>query len=337
MTIAFVFPGQGSQTVGMLGSIAEENPGYGEIVKSTFYQASEVLGFDLWDITQNGPESELNNTCNTQPAMLAAGYAMWQLWLTKNGLLKNGLTRSGLVKAELETGGRIPVMMAGHSLGEYTALVCAQSLDFKDAIELVSLRGQYMQSAVAKGEGAMAAVLGLDDEQVIKVCAEIAELMPGRVVSAVNFNSPGQVVIAGNSDAVDKAIECATHSGAKKVIKLPVSVPSHCALMESAAEKLETKLASTKITAPIIPVINNVHAMIENDADSIRRALVKQLSQPVRWVEIINKMMADGIEQIVECGPGKVLAGLNKHINRRMPAYSMYDVATIDKTFEELL
>lgn len=331
MTIAFVFPGQGSQKVGMLGSIAEQNPEYGEIVKSTFHQASEVLGFDLWEMTQKGPESALNNTRNTQPAMLAAGCAMWQLWLTKTGLTKTGSTKTGLEKAE-----KVPVMMAGHSLGEYTALVCAAALDFKDAIELVSLRGQYMQSAVAEGDGAMAAVLGLDDEQVIRVCAEITASMPGRIVSAVNFNAPGQVVIAGNSDAVDKAIAAVASAGAKKTIKLAVSVPSHCALMQSAAEKLEQKLASTEITSPLIPVINNVHAVIENDVDAIRNALVEQLSHPVRWVATINRMAADGIDQIVECGPGKVLTGLNKRIIRRMPAFPIYDVTTIDKTFEEL-
>ncbi len=316
MTVAFVFPGQGSQSVGMLGSIAEQNPAYGEIVHATFYQASDILGFDLWAMTQNGPEEALNKTCNTQPAMLAAGYAMWQLWHEK--------------------GGQRPVLMAGHSLGEYTALVCAQALDFKDAIALVYLRGQYMQSAITEGEGGMAAILGLNDEQVIQVCAEVADSLPGRVVSAVNFNSPGQVVIAGHSDAVDKAMQAAADAGAKKTVKLSVSVPSHCALMQSAAVKLQQKLAATVFRPPIIPVINNVQVSIENNIDAIRSALVQQLFNPVRWVETIDKMLAEGVDQIVECGPGRVLTGLNKRINRRIPAYPVYDVATIDKTFEEL-
>ena len=316
MSIAFIFPGQGSQSVGMLGSIADENPEYGEIITSTFKQASDALGFDLWELTQNGPESDLNKTRNTQPAMLAAGYALWQIWKSKDGAA--------------------PAVMAGHSLGEYTALVCSEALDFSDAVCLVSHRGKYMQEAIEDGEGAMAASLGLDDDAVIAICEETAAAMEGRVVSAVNFNAPGQVVIAGNSDAVDKAIEAANNAGAKKIIKLAVSVPSHCSLMESAAQKLTKKLASINIERPVIPVINNVHVTIENDVDLIRDALVKQLSRPVRWVETINKMVTEGTDQIVECGPGKVLTGLNRRINRRMPAHPFFDAATIDKVFEEL-
>lgn len=321
MSLAFIFPGQGSQSVGMLGSIADENPAYGEIITLTFKQASDTLGFDLWEMTQNGPESDLNKTRNTQPAMLAAGYALWQIWKDKEGAT--------------------PAVMAGHSLGEYTALVCSEALDFSDAIDLVAHRGKYMQDAVEAGEGAMAAILGLDDETVIKVCEQVAsELVDengqGRVISAVNFNAPGQVVIAGHSDAVEKAITAANNAGAKKSVKLAVSVPSHCALMESAAQKLAKKLNSVNIERPMIPVINNVHVTIENDVDLIRDALVKQLSRPVRWVETINKMVAEGTEQIVECGPGKVLTGLNRRINRRMPAHAMFDTATIDKIFEEL-
>ncbi|RKZ94280.1 MAG: [acyl-carrier-protein] S-malonyltransferase, partial [Gammaproteobacteria bacterium] len=273
MSIAFIFPGQGSQTVGMLAGIADENPKYGEIITSTFQQASDRLGIDLWTLVQNGPESELNRTKNTQPAILAASYALWQIWCSKEGV--------------------VPAVMAGHSLGEYTALVCSEALEFSDAIDLVSSRGKYMQDAVETGEGAMAAILGLDDEAVIKVCEQTAE-ESGRVVSAVNFNAPGQVVIAGHSDAVEQAITLAKNSGAKKAIKLAVSVPSHCSLMDSAAEKLANKLQSISIERPVIPVINNVHVTIENEGDTIRDSLVKQLSHPVRWVETINKMAAEG-------------------------------------------
>lgn len=315
MSIAFIFPGQGSQSIGMLGTILNENPGYGEIITSTFQQASDTLGFDLWDMTQNGPESELNTTRNTQPAMLAAGYALWQIWKVN--------------------GGATPAVLAGHSLGEYTALVCAEAIEFSDAIDLVASRGRYMQDAIEPGDGAMAAILGLDCEAVIKVCEETAQIS-GRVVSAVNFNSPGQVVIAGHSDAVEQAIDLAKKTGAKKAVKLAVSVPSHCSLMDGAAQRLAKKLETIDIERPVIPVINNVHVTIENETVSIRNSLVKQLSHPVRWVETINKMVAEGTDKIVECGPGKVLTGLNKRINRQMPAYPMFDTATIDKVFEEL-
>ena len=315
MSIAFIFPGQGSQSVGMLASILDENPEYGQIITSTFQQASDRLGIDLWTLVQDGPESKLNITKNTQPAMLAASYALWQIWRSKDGA--------------------IPAVMAGHSLGEYTALVCSEALDFSDAIDLVSSRGKFMQDAIETGDGAMAAILGLDDEAVINVCKETSE-ETGRVVSAVNFNAPGQVVIAGHNDAVEQAVALAKNNGAKKAIKLAVSVPSHCSLMESAAEKLAKKLESINIERPVIPVINNVHVTIENEIDSIRDSLVRQLSHPVRWVETINKMAAEGTKQIVECGPGKVLTGLNRRINRQMPAYAMFDTATIDKVFEEL-
>jgi len=315
MSIAFVFPGQGSQTIGMLGHIADENPVYGEIVSTIFRQASDVLGFDLWELVQNGSEAELNLTKNTQPAVLAASYALWQVWKSKEGLM--------------------PVVMAGHSLGEYTALVCAEAIDFSDAIALVSLRGQYMQDAITEGEGTMAAVLGMEDDDVVKICEETA-IASEAVVSVVNFNSPGQVVIAGNTVAVENAISALEQAGAKKVIKLPVSVPSHCSLMESAAEKLAKKLISTDFNRPVIPVINNVHVTIENEENLIRDALVKQLYKPVRWAEVINKMLAEGTEQIIECGPGKVLTGLNRRINRNIVAHSIFDAVTIDKVFEEL-
>ncbi len=315
MSTAFIFPGQGSQSVGMLGTIADDNSEYGEIISATFQQASDTLGFDLWDMTQNGPEAELNNTQNTQPAMLAAGYALWQIWKSKDG--------------------PVPAVLAGHSLGEYTALVCAEAIEFSTAIDLVASRGRYMQDAVQPGEGSMAAILGLDAELVVRLCDETAQ-QTGRVVSAVNFNSPGQIVIAGHSDAVDQAISLLKNSGARRAIKLPVSVPSHCALMASAADKLAKKLQTVAIERPVIPVINNVHVTIEHKTDAIRDSLVKQLAHPVRWVETIHKMTAEGTDQIVECGPCKVLTGLNKHINRKMPAYPMFDTATIDKVFSEL-
>jgi len=317
MSIAFIFPGQGSQSIGMLGTIADNNPQYGEIygeiVATTFQQASNRLGFDLWELVQNGPESKLNTTQYTQPAILAASYALWQLWRGKEGIT--------------------PAVMAGHSLGEYTALVCSEALDFSDAIDLVACRGRYMQDA--DGDGAMAAILGLDDEAVIKLCNETAEAS-SRVVSAVNFNAPGQVVIAGHADAVEQAIVLAKSNGAKMAIKLPVSVPSHCSLMAGAADKLADKLQTITFSRPVIPVINNVHVTIENEADTIRESLVKQLSQPVLWTKTIQKMAAEGIDNIVECGPGKVLTGLNRRINRKMPAQAMFDAVTIDKVFKEL-
>ncbi len=299
----------------MLSTIVDDNPQYGEIVATTFQQASDRLGFDLWELIQTDPNSKLNITQYTQPAILAASYALWQLWRSKEGI--------------------IPAVMAGHSLGEYTALVCSEALDFSDAIDLVACRGQYMQDAVADGDGAMAAILGLDDEAVINVCNETAEAS-GRVVSAVNFNAPGQVVIAGHTDAVEQAIVSAKSNGAKMTVKLPVSVPSHCSLMADAADKLADKLQSITIKHPLIPVINNVHVTIENEADVIRYSLVKQLSQPVLWTQIIHKMAVEGIDNIVECGPGKILTGLNRRINRKMPAQAMFDTATIDKIFEEL-
>ena len=315
MSIAFVFPGQGSQSIGMLGSIVNEIPAYGDIISTTFNSASNVLGYDLWEMIQNGTAADLNQTKKTQPAILAASYALWQIWLSKEGPM--------------------PVIMAGHSLGEYTALVCAEAMDFSDAISLVSMRGQYMQEAVADDGGSMAAIVGLDDDMVIKVCEETA-LASGGVVAAVNFNAPGQVVISGNSDTVESAMSTLINAGAKKAIKLPISVPSHCSLMKSAAEKLKKKLHSTEIDRPVIPVINNVYMTIENDVESIRSALVKQLSNPVQWVGTINKMIAEGTDQIVECGPGTVLTGFTRRINKNISAHPMYDSVTIDKAFEEV-
>lgn len=303
MTVAFVFPGQGSQSVGMLAGLAADDP----IVTDTFAQASDVLKQDLWRIVRDGPEELLNQTHITQPAMLAAGVATWRVWQA--------------------SGGKTPAVMAGHSLGEYTALVCAEALDFAPAVELVSLRGKYMQDAVPAGQGAMAAILGLDDAQVIAACAQAAQ---GEVVAAVNFNSPGQVVIAGQAGAVNRAMELCKAAGAKRALPLPVSVPSHCALMKPAADKLARQLRSVTVRTPKVPVINNADVAQPVDPAAIRDALVRQLYSPVRWVETIQKMSADGVTTLVECGPGKVLAGLNKRIVKEMTTHTLVDVASLD-------
>jgi [acyl-carrier-protein] S-malonyltransferase len=297
-TLAIVFPGQGSQAVGMLSELAASYP----LVNETFAQASDVLGYDLWTLTQDGPEDELNRTDRTQPAMLAAGVAVWRVWQ--------------------QAGGAVPGVMAGHSLGEYTALVCAGAMDFADAISLVEQRGRYMQSAVPAGVGAMAAILGLDDATVADVCNRAAA---GEVVSPVNFNSPGQVVIAGNADAVQRAIGLAKEAGAKRALPLAVSVPSHCALMQSAAEQLAERLAQTGISTPSIPVIQNVDAARHDQPDAIRDNLKKQLYSPVQWVLTVQNMGEQGVTRIVEAGPGKVLAGLCKRIDKSIASAAVFD------------
>jgi len=307
MSFAFIFPGQGSQSVGMLSELAENN----SIVINTFAEASDALGYDLWSLVQNGPADDLNQTDRTQPAMLTAGVACWRVWQ--------------------EQGGETPSVMAGHSLGEYTALVCSQSVSLADGVSLVADRGRFMQEAVAAGEGAMAAVLGMDDDAVRSVCVDAAD---EQVLSAVNFNSPGQVVIAGNTAAVERATVLAKERGAKRAIVLPVSVPSHCSLMAPAAEKLQERLSTIEINSPSIAVINNVDVDAPSDVKQIKQALVKQLSNPVRWVETINRMSADGISSAIECGPGKVLAGLNKRINKQFPAYPLFDTASLAKALE---
>ncbi|MEK7840917.1 MAG: ACP S-malonyltransferase [Pseudomonadota bacterium] len=287
MTLAFVFPGQGSQSVGMLNALAAEQP----LVKETFAEASAALGYDLWSIVEQGPADKLNQTVVTQPAMLAAGVAVYRVWE--------------------KLGGARPAAMAGHSLGEYTALVCAGSMAFADAVKLVADRGRFMQEAVPAGAGAMAAILGLDDPVVIDLCREAAG---GEVLAAVNFNSPGQVVIAGSASAIGRAVVLAKEKGAKRALPLPVSVPSHCALMHPAAERLRQRLKEIDIAAPAVPVIHNYHVRRETTADGIREALVRQVESPVRWVETVKKLEADGATRIIECGPGRVLAGLNKRI-----------------------
>ncbi|MGD8785059.1 MAG: ACP S-malonyltransferase [Thioalkalispiraceae bacterium] len=303
MSLAFVFPGQGSQSIGMLDAFAEVYPQ----VKTTFAEASSVLSYDLWQVVSSGPENKLNSTDVTQPAMLAAGVAIWRLWQEKNG--------------------EQPSYLAGHSLGEYTALVCAGVVDFTEAIKLVAARGQYMQDAVPAGTGAMAAILGLDDAAVRAVCEQAST---DQIVEAVNFNSPGQVVIAGHANAVEKAAELAKENGAKRAVILPVSVPSHCQLMKPAADKLAVDLEVLDLAEPVIPVINNVDVTSETSAQAIKDALIRQLYQPVRWVEIIQTMAEKGVDRIIECGPGKVLMGLNKRIDKSLTHAALTDPAALD-------
>jgi len=307
--LAFVFPGQGSQSVGMLNDLATVYPE----VESTFAKASEVLGKDLWAIVANGPEQELNQTQITQPAMLAAGVAVWEIWC------KHSRIR--------------PAWVAGHSLGEYTALVCSDAISFEDGIRLVAKRGQLMQDAVPVGAGAMAAILGLEDHQVVKLCADAAE---NEVVSAVNFNSPGQVVIAGNTAAVERAMAAAKDLGAKRVVPLPVSVPSHCQLMESAADKLNGYLQDCAIEMPKMTLIHNVDVTPHTATEVIRNALREQMYKPVRWSDTIKFMQDQGVTCFVECGPGKVLAGLNKRIAKNAKHLAIYDPETINNLLEQL-
>ncbi|UCH53819.1 MAG: ACP S-malonyltransferase [Pseudomonadota bacterium] len=307
--LAFVFPGQGSQAVGMLNALAAEYPQ----VQETFAEATRALGYDLWQVVADGPDDRLNQTQVTQPAMLAAGVAVWRVWRAK--------------------GGTIPVVMAGHSLGEYSALVCAEALAFSDAVKLVAERGRYMQEAVPVGQGGMAAILGLDDGVVVKVCEQAAE---GEVLEAVNFNSPGQVVIAGTATAVARGAERAKAAGAKRALVLPVSVPSHCALMRPAAERLAARLQEVAFQTPRIPILHNAHLKSETEADAMRAALVRQVAAPVRWVETVQAMLAQGVERIIECGPGKVLTGLNRRIDKRADTLPVYDPATLNEALSKL-
>lgn len=288
----------------MLADIAANYP----VVLETFTTASAVLGFDLWQLTQQGPERELNLTYNTQPAMLAAGVALWRVWQQRSA--------------------QIPSLMAGHSLGEYTALVCAGSLDFAAAVELVTARGHYMQEAVPAGEGGMAAILGLTDEQVREICASVAQ---AEIVSAVNYNSPGQVVVAGHMTAVTRAIERAREVGAKRAVLLPVSVPSHCALMRPAAQNLAQRLQQLPFAVPRIPVVSNVDVVPYTDAEGIRDGLTRQLYSPVRWSEVIQKLASEGGTHLLECGPGRILIGLNKRIVADMKAQSLDNLASLEQ------
>jgi len=310
MTFAFVFPGQGSQSVGMLNSIAQRPE-----VRATLQEASEALGEDVANLITEGPAEALSLTTNTQPVMLTAGVAFYRAWLA--------------------AGGPAPKVMAGHSLGEYSALVAAGVISFKDAVPLVRFRAEAMQSAVPVGAGGMAAILGLDDAMVIQVCAE-ASTASGSVVEAVNFNAPGQVVIAGASDAVTKACELLKAAGAKRALPLPVSAPFHSSLLQPASEKLKDYLTNIEFKVPTIAVINNVDVEILNDPSAIKDALVRQAAKPVRWQETIQAMAAQGITQVVECGPGKVLAGLTKRIHDRVTGTPVFDEASLNEVLAGL-
>jgi [acyl-carrier-protein] S-malonyltransferase len=290
MAFAFVFPGQGSQSVGMLGALAAADAS----IRGTFDEASAVLGFDLWKLVSEGPEAALNATERTQPAMLAAGVATWRVWRAR--------------------GGALPAVVCGHSLGEFTALVCAQAIPFGATVDLVRFRGQVMQEAVPAGSGAMAAIIGLDDEAIEAACREAAQ---GGIVEAANFNSPGQVVIAGEKAAVQRAIEAARARGAKRAVALPVSVPSHTSLMRGAAERLRERLRSLELHVPRIRYLSAVDASAHEQPDEIRELLVRQLSNPVRWSDTLRAVSAGAIAQVIECGPGRVLTGLNRRIERR--------------------
>jgi len=307
--LAFVFPGQGSQALGMSNSLAEVFPQ----VRSLYEEASDALGLDLWKLVTEGPEEELDSTENTQPAMLTAGVAVYRVWLDQGG-----------VEA---------AMMAGHSLGEYTALVASGAMDFADAVKLVAARGRFMQEAVPVGTGAMAAILGLDDDKVRDLCERAAE---DEVVAAVNFNSPGQVVIAGNKKAVQRAMVLAKEAGARRALPLPVSVPSHCTLMEPAAEQLTDALESIELKLPSVPVVHNVDVATADSVKELREKLVRQLSNPVRWVETILAMKDKGISRMIEAGPGKVLTGLGRRIDKRLEFLPVYDPASLEKALEEI-
>ena len=306
--LAFVFPGQGSQTVGMLADFADN-----EVVQNTFSEASEALGYNLWELVAQGPAEKLNQTNFTQPALLTASVALWRLWASQSDSQ--------------------PAMLAGHSLGEYSALVCAGVISLAEGVKLVEKRGEYMQASVPAGVGAMAAIIGLDDQAIIDACAKAQN---EDVVAAVNFNSPGQVVIAGHKDAVERAGVLCKEAGAKRVLPLPVSVPSHCALMKDAADKLAEEFNNITFNTPQIPVVNNVDVATESDAEAIKLALIKQLYSPVRWTETIEILAKSGISLVVEAGPGKVLQGLIKRIDKSITSASINDQASLTKALETI-
>ncbi|MBA6224985.1 ACP S-malonyltransferase [Colwellia sp. MB02u-18] len=306
--LAFVFPGQGSQSLAMLADFAEN-----EVVQNTFAEASAALGYNLWHLVQQGPVEKLNQTNFTQPALLTASVAIWRVWHANSSIT--------------------PKLLAGHSLGEYSALVCAGVLSLADAVKLVEKRGEFMQASVPEGVGAMAAIIGLDDKIIIDACAKAAN---DEVVSAVNFNSPGQVVIAGHKAAVERAGILCKAAGAKRVLPLPVSVPSHCALMKDAAEKLAEEFNNVSFNEPTIPVVNNVDVATENSVEAIKIALIKQLYSPVRWTETIQYLAQQGIEIAIEAGPGKVLQGLLKRIDKTISCQSVNDSASLTKALESV-
>ncbi|MGB5638543.1 MAG: ACP S-malonyltransferase [Sedimenticolaceae bacterium] len=307
--VAITFPGQGSQSVGMLAELAAVHP----IVRETFEEGADALGVDLWALSQDGPKERLNETQNTQPALLCAGM--------------------GVMRVLEQQMAAPPLVMAGHSLGEYTALVAAGVLGLGDATRLVAMRGRFMQDAVPAGTGAMAAILGLDDDQVRAVCAEGAQ---GQVAAAVNFNSPGQVVVAGNAEAIARVTELAKAAGAKRALLLDVSVPSHCALMKPAAERLAVAMQSINFSAPVVPVLHNVNVAEATDPVEIQKLLVEQLFCPVRWVETVQAIAGRGAEIVLEAGPGKVLAGLIKRIDKTLPALPVFDPASLENAMESI-
>ncbi|HWV15976.1 MAG TPA: ACP S-malonyltransferase [Cellvibrio sp.] len=294
--LAFVFPGQGSQKIGMLAELTNDYP----IVTQTFAEASQVLGYDLWDLVQNGAQDDINLTERTQPLLLTASVAVWRVWQEKKGAQ--------------------PAFMAGHSLGEWSALVCAGVVAFTDAVKLVQQRGKFMQEAVPAGQGAMAAIIGLDDALIVEACKKAEQ---GEVVAAVNFNSPGQVVIAGSAAAVERASALCKEAGAKRALPLPVSAPFHTSLMRPAADRLAEQIAATAFAAPAIPVVHNVTAQVEADPEKIKTLMIEQIYSAVRWVECVNTLAGLGVDTTVECGPGKVLSGLNKRINAGLATLSM--------------
>jgi len=310
MMLALVFPGQGSQSVGMLAELASE---FAQ-VEHTFAEASDALGYDLWRLIQNGPDSELQLTAVTQPAMLAAGVAVWRVWQA--------------------AGGPVPAVMAGHSLGEYSALVCAGALPFAQAVQLVRLRGETMQQAVPVGAGAMAAVLGLDRAAVEAACVVAATV--DEIVSVANYNAPLQSVIAGHTDAVARAGAAAQAAGAKRVVPLPVSAPFHCSLMRPAADRMAQALTAAQLVAPTVPVVNNVDVATAGEPAAIRDALIRQIYSPVRWVEVVEAMNARGVTHVVECGPGKVLAGLTRRICGELESLAVHDAASLRQTLATL-
>lgn len=303
MNFAFVFPGQGSQSVGMMAAYGES-----AVIRQAFAEASEALGEDLWQMVANGPAEVLAQTVNTQPLMLTAGIAVYREWIAR--------------------GGALPSLVAGHSLGEYSALVAAGALDFQEAVKLVRLRAQAMQEAVPQGEGAMAALLGLDEAAAVEACAEAAQ---GEVVSAANLNSPGQIVIAGARAAVERAMVAAKARGAKRAVLLPVSAPFHCALMKPAAERLQERLADIEVRVPTIPVLNNVDVAVETDPLRIKDALVRQAYSPVRWIETVQEIARRGATHVFECGPGKVLAGMTKRIEGSLQGAAIADAASLEE------
>ncbi|MGC6480708.1 MAG: ACP S-malonyltransferase [Porticoccaceae bacterium] len=301
--LAFVFPGQGSQKIGMLADLAEQNP----IIEKTFSEASEVLGYDMWDLIQQGAQEDINLTQRTQPILLTCSFAIWRLWNEKLGAT--------------------PSQMAGHSLGEWSALVCANVIDFADGLRIVEARGKYMQQAVPVGQGAMAAIIGLDDQAILDACAEAGDM---GVVDAVNFNAPGQVVIAGSNDAVERAMDICKAAGAKRALPLPVSAPFHTSLMKPAADNLAEMVNAVSFRAPEVPIMHNVHARNEQDPEAIKALMLEQIYSPVKWVDCVKQLKEGGVSTLVECGPGKVLSGLVKRIDRDLISVATETVADFD-------